>query len=293
MKYCEEYAALLDLFVDGELPPEEAERVRGHLEGCPGCRAYVDDALALRAAFPDVEDTVIPEGFTEGVMERIRTSQTRDTKVVELKRRNLRRWVGTVAAMAACCGLIVLARTGPAAPAGGESPMDRMESAAPSAVYHTDGETGIQPQAAPEAADEEKEEALVQERAKSAAPDNGSPSTGAAAGQRSLMATAAAPTAPADMPTPTEACMPESGAETTEDTAGEYCDDTDIALCLTVEEAGDLLDGFAPEREDELERRYRLNAMEYEALLEDLGRWERLPETPEGGFQVVVTGPFK
>ena len=64
-------------------------------------------------------------------------------------------------------------------------------------------------------------------------------------------------------------------------------------MVLTFDQAGDLLDGFTPEREDELERRYRLNAMEYEALLEDLGRWERLPETPEGGFQVVVTGPFK
>ena len=52
MKCCEEYAALLDPFVDGELTPEEMERVREHLEDCPGCRAYVDDALAIRAGFP-------------------------------------------------------------------------------------------------------------------------------------------------------------------------------------------------------------------------------------------------
>ena len=37
MKCCEEYAALLDPFVDGELTPEEMERVREHLEDCPGC----------------------------------------------------------------------------------------------------------------------------------------------------------------------------------------------------------------------------------------------------------------
>ena len=35
-----------------ELTPEEMERARGHLAVCSGCRAYVDDALAIRAGFP-------------------------------------------------------------------------------------------------------------------------------------------------------------------------------------------------------------------------------------------------
>ena len=52
MKYCTDYAALLDLFVDGELTPAEMVDVQTHLDTCPGCRAYVDDALAMRAAFP-------------------------------------------------------------------------------------------------------------------------------------------------------------------------------------------------------------------------------------------------
>ena len=34
MKYCEQYAALLDLFVDGELAGAEMERVRDHLAEC-------------------------------------------------------------------------------------------------------------------------------------------------------------------------------------------------------------------------------------------------------------------
>ena len=53
MKYCENFAALLDPFVDGELSPDEMARVQAHLDGCPACRAYVDDALAIRASFPD------------------------------------------------------------------------------------------------------------------------------------------------------------------------------------------------------------------------------------------------
>ena len=72
MRPCDEYAALLDDYVDGELTPAEADRVRDHLTVCPGCRAYVDDALAIRAAFPDAEDTEVPEGFAEGVSAAIR-----------------------------------------------------------------------------------------------------------------------------------------------------------------------------------------------------------------------------
>ena len=65
MKYCEEYAALLDLFVDGELSLEEMLRVQEHLDTCPACRAYVDDALAMSAAFPDAE---IPTTTSSAVM---------------------------------------------------------------------------------------------------------------------------------------------------------------------------------------------------------------------------------
>lgn len=72
MKYCEEYAALLDPYVDGELSGEEAARVREHVAECSGCRTYVEGALAIRAAFPDVEETAVPEGFAEGVMAAVR-----------------------------------------------------------------------------------------------------------------------------------------------------------------------------------------------------------------------------
>ena len=76
MRPCDEYAALLDDYVDGELTPAEADRVRDHLTVCPGCRAYVDDALAIRAAFPDAEDTEVPEGFAEGVSAAIRAGSS-------------------------------------------------------------------------------------------------------------------------------------------------------------------------------------------------------------------------
>ena len=158
MKYCEQYAALLDLFVDGELAGAEMERVRDHLAECPGCQAYVDDALAIRAGFPDIEDTAVPEGFAEGVMERIREASARERKLVELRRRGIRRWMGTAAALAACCALVILVRTGPgkeaAAPAGGDG------AAYDTAAIIEDGEAGIAPQAALEATEAPAEEPL-------------------------------------------------------------------------------------------------------------------------------------
>ena len=102
MKYCENFAALLDPFVDGELSPDEMARVQAHLDGCPACRAYVDDALAIRAAFPDAEDTPVPDGFSESVMARIRA------ETVSQKRKN-RPWLKALASLAACCAIVLLA----------------------------------------------------------------------------------------------------------------------------------------------------------------------------------------
>ena len=101
MKYCEDFAALLDPFVDGELTPDEMARVQTHLDECPACRAYVDDALAIRAAFPDVEDAELPDGFAESVMARIQAEAAQKQKS--------RPWPKVLASLAACCAIVLLA----------------------------------------------------------------------------------------------------------------------------------------------------------------------------------------
>ena len=105
MKYCENFAALLDPFVDGELTPDEMARVQAHLDECPACRAYVDDVLAIRAAFPDVEDTELPEGFAENVMARIRA----EAPNAALQKKASRPWLKALASLAACCAIVLLA----------------------------------------------------------------------------------------------------------------------------------------------------------------------------------------
>lgn len=107
MRYCDDYAALLDLFVDGELSPEEMARVQAHLDGCPGCRAYVDDALAIRAAFPDAEETEVPEGFAAGVMEAVRAQGAPEPPQAAPKKRGLSR---LLLPLAACCALVLVIR---------------------------------------------------------------------------------------------------------------------------------------------------------------------------------------
>ncbi len=277
MKYCEEYAALLDLFVDGELTPPEMERVRDHLAECPGCRAYADDALAIRAGFPEAEDTIVPDGFAEGVMERIRKASPGEKPVAELKRRGFRRWMRTAAALAACCALVVLARTGPAgggqaavtsAGIDGASTYDYAASdAADDSGEHE--EAGTAPQMAgepamPAEAAEKAEE--VRPTARTAGLENGG----------------ALRTAPASAPAAPEAAMEDSSPEM-------FASDKAAVLYLTAEEAGDLLDGFVPVWENNGERRYELGAEDYRALLEALDRQEELPEAAEGPFLVAVT----
>lgn len=105
MKYCEDCAALLDPYVDGELSPEDMDRVRAHLETCSGCRAYVDDALAIRAAFPDVEDTEVPTGFAESVMSAVQAAAQERPAAPQAKKRH---WGRVLLPLAACCAIVIL-----------------------------------------------------------------------------------------------------------------------------------------------------------------------------------------
>ena len=98
-----ENAALLDAFVDGELTAAEMAEVQAHLAECPGCQAYVDDALAIRADFPTADSTELPADFTGHIMQAVaKTPQSRPKK---------QPW-GKLAAAAACLAVIVLVQYG-------------------------------------------------------------------------------------------------------------------------------------------------------------------------------------
>ena len=228
MKYCESYAALLDPFIDGELSPEDMIRVQAHLDECPACRAYVDDALAIRAAFPDVEDTQMPADFAENVMSRIRAEAA-------VQKRKSRPWLKVLAPLAACCAIVLLA-----APmfSGGVK-----TEAAPAAAADT---VEAPTERVMEFSYTAKEAPAAEERTTELAEELAEPAEAPAAGK-----TAQAPSIAAAQ-APTTYC----------DEA-----DTGSWLTLTAEEAGSLLADFTPAEETETELRYELTSGELETLL--------------------------
>lgn len=100
MKMCEEYAALLDMYVDGFCTEEEAARVRAHLAECEDCRMYVAQILQMKEAFPDAEETEVPEGFAQGVMAAIRAQAAP-------RKKTMKSWQKTLVQMAACVALVI------------------------------------------------------------------------------------------------------------------------------------------------------------------------------------------
>lgn len=103
MKTCEEYAALISDFLDGELSAEDRAEVAAHLAACPACQQYFDDLVTMHDAFDQIEEVPVPEGFAEQIMDRVReTPQTKAEKIIFLP--HWKRW----AALAACCAIVAL-----------------------------------------------------------------------------------------------------------------------------------------------------------------------------------------
>ena len=231
MKYCENFAALLDPFVDGELSPDEMARVQAHLDGCPACRAYVDDALAIRASFPDAEDTPVPDGFAESVMARIRAEAASQAEAAPQKKTS-RPWLKALASLAACCAIVLLA----APMFSHSSKTEAAPAEAPAAAADTGASTervmGFAYTAEKATAEESAEEA--REDLASSKLYDAAPAPSAAAGS---------------------------------DAKAHFKSDTSSWLTLTAEEAGSLLASFTPVEETETELRYELTSGELETLL--------------------------
>lgn len=98
---CDRYWELISAQLDGGLAPEEAEELEAHLAACPACRAEQSRLAAIQIAFGDLEEVEAPEGFAQGVMERIRAEEK---KVIPLFRRPQFR---ALAGLAACAVLVV------------------------------------------------------------------------------------------------------------------------------------------------------------------------------------------
>lgn len=294
MKYCEEFAALLDPYVDGELTGEEAARVRAHLADCPGCRDYVDGALAIRAAFPEVEETAVPEGFAAGVMAAVRAEEER--KLARARKNG--RWRHILLPLAACFALVVLLRTVPGGRSAGGS-LNAAKSApmtaADSAVSDPAGDSGSQHSlaAAPQ----------IESAGDTPAEADAAP----APSSRIITEAPAAPAAPQNGPSAAsdggleEAAAPQLEERTAAASAfglgGAAALGQGRAIRLTADQAGELLADLPYTAGEDGIRCYQLPSGDFDALLTALAEQDILPQEetaeleslPEGYDLVYVT----
>lgn len=247
-----ENAALLDAFVDGELTAAEMAEVQAHLAECPGCQAYVDDALAIRADFPTAESTELPADFTGHIMQAVaKTPQSRP---------KTQPW-GKLAAAAACLALIVLVQYG----AGLSSRNTSNEAAA----YTADC-------AAAESTVERSADASSGDDADSCQPmdspdDSGEPDSVAADSGESD-SVAADSTQQANKSESTDGTASIQSAYQNGKSAVPVITGADLpTVRVSATEIGDLLDDRTPtERKDTGVVRYLLTRTEFDALAEEL-----------------------
>ncbi len=101
---CDRYYELLSARVDRELTRDEAEEVELHLVGCAQCRIVWEQMEEAREAFAHLEEVPAPEGFAQGVMDRIRAEEK--PKVIPLfKRPQVRALAGLAACLVLVAGL--------------------------------------------------------------------------------------------------------------------------------------------------------------------------------------------
>ena len=247
-----ENAALLDAFVDGELTAAEMAEVQAHLAECPGCQAYVDDALAIRADFPTAESTELPADFTDHIMQAVaKTPQSRP---------KTQPW-GKLAAAAACLALIVLVQYG----AGLSSRNTSNEAAA----YTADC-------AAAESTVERSADASSGDDADSCQPmdpadDSGEPDS-VAAGSGEPDSVAADSTQQANKSESTDGTASIQSAYQNGKSAVPVITGADLpTVRVSATEIGDLLDDRTPtEQKDTGVVRYLLTRTEFDALAEEL-----------------------
>lgn len=260
MKYCNDYAASLDLFVDGELTPAEMADVQAHLDTCPGCRAYVDDALAMRAAFPDVEDTVVPEGFAASVMEAVAAS----TPAKKPVRKN--HWLKVAMPLAACLAVVIVLQNGPVTDRGGWGMGSAKTSAAPAAAETAEeapaAAAPMEMMKAKPAEEEEEEAKVVAEEAKIFA-DEPAAQEPAAETPKYTMSTTQDGTA-AETGALEDVILESNKITEREDAAGPSR--LFPARLRIPAEAARFLEGFTPMVETEAEWHYHLNRDEFSTL---------------------------
>ncbi len=268
-----ENTALLDAFVDGELTSDEMIQVQAHLDECPACRAYVDDALAIRAAFPTEDDVPLPADFTENVMRSVaKAPQSRPKK---------QPW-GKLAAAAACLAVIVLVQHGALGGTGSTANSADCDTAAVMDVAAAESAPAERTMDSPSAG-AESEDAADDNRDTFAATSGDSLETQKSKDTAAYTSGSGQSGIQVDLPSASEDAAQENGASVTVGPSNQ----ADLpTVHVSAADIGDLLDGREPaETENSGTLRYLLTRQEYDDLAAELADRGVSLEEPDADSQ--------
>lgn len=286
MNHCESYAALLDAFAEGDLFYEDMIQVQQHLLNCPDCQAYLDDLLAMRAVFPTVADTEVPDGFADRVMAAVaatpRAEIPAETSAKPSRSAKKTPWLKVLAPLAACCAIVILLQNGPLS--GG-----RKEEAA--FVSYTSSAAPAAPAGGAESPAAAADIAATEESYDAAAPAEAAAAPAAGGGQAvpetmPEAETAAEEPGVAKKSAPTGNTSASSANSTlTADSGATDLSSADYFAVLTLSaEGAHLLEAFPVFAESETELQYCLTSDESVALQKQLQR-EEINYSMEDGLQ--------
>ena len=268
-----ENTALLDAFVDGELTSEEMIQVQAHLDECPACQAYVDDALAIRAAFPTEDDIPLPADFSENVMRSVaKVPQSRPKK---------QPW-GKLAAAAACLAVIVLVQHGALGSTGSTDSSAAYDTAAVMDVAAAESAPAERTMDSPSAGTE-SEDAADDNRDTFAATSGDSLETQKSNDTAAYTSGSGQSGIQVDLPSASEDAAQENGASVT---VGPFNQADLPTVHVSAADIGDLLDGREPaETENSGTLRYLLTRQEYDDLVAELADRGVSLEEPDADSQ--------
>ena len=268
-----ENTALLDAFVDGELTSDEMIQVQAHLDECPACQAYVDDALAIRAAFPTEDDIPLPADFSENVM--------RSVAKVPQSRPKRQPW-GKLAAAAACLAVIVLVQHGALGSTGSTDSSAAYDTAAVMDVAAAESAAAERSLDSPSAGTESEETADNSAEAFTAT-SGGSLETQKSNDTAAYTSGSGQSGIQVDLPSASEDAAQENGASVTVGPSNQ----ADLpTVHVSAADIGDLLDGREPaETENSGTLRYLLTRQEYDDLVAELADRGVSLEEPDADSQ--------
>ena len=268
-----ENTALLDAFVDGELTSDEMIQVQAHLDECPACQAYVDDALAIRAAFPTEDTVLLPADFSENVMRSVaKAPQSRPKK---------QPW-GKLAAAAACLAVIVLVQHGALGSTGSTDSASAYDTAAVMDVAAAESAPGERSIDAPSASAGSGD--AVDDGAEAfTATSGGSLETQKSKDTAAYTSGSGQSGIQVDLPSASEDTAQENGASVT---VGPFNQADLPTVHVSAADIGDLLDGREPaETENSGTLRYLLTRQEYDDLVAELADRGVSLEEPDADSQ--------